>query len=106
MAVIIDYDAGNLRSVQRACREVGLAAAITADPGALLHADRIIFPGVGAAGSAMRSITGRAIGQALGRNPVPLAIPCHRILRSDGALGGFSGGLHWKELLLKMESGA
>ena len=65
MAVIIDYDAGNLRSVQRACREVGLAAAITADPGALLHADRIIFPGVGAAGSAMRSITGRGIDQAL-----------------------------------------
>ncbi len=65
MTVIIDYDAGNLRSVQRACREVGLAAQITADPGALLRAQRIIFPGVGAAGSAMRSITSRGIDQAL-----------------------------------------
>lgn len=65
MALIIDYDAGNLRSVQRACREVGLAAEITADPDALAHAERIIFPGVGAAGSAMRSITSRGIDQAL-----------------------------------------
>ena len=51
MAVIIDYDAGNLRSVQRACREVGLDAQITADPEALRRAERIIFPGVGAAAS-------------------------------------------------------
>ena len=65
MALIIDYDAGNLRSVQRACREVGLEAQITADPEALRHAERIIFPGVGAAGSAMRSITARGIDQAL-----------------------------------------
>ena len=65
MAVIIDYDAGNLRSVQRACREVGLEAEITADPEALRRAERIIFPGVGAAGAAMRSITARGIDQAL-----------------------------------------
>jgi len=65
LALIIDYDAGNLRSVQRACREVGLAAEITADPDALAHAERIIFPGVGAAGSAMRSITSRGIDEAL-----------------------------------------
>ena len=65
MALIIDYDAGNLRSVQRACREVGLTAEITADPEALAHAERIIFPGVGAAGSAMRSITSRGIDEAL-----------------------------------------
>jgi glutamine amidotransferase len=65
LAVIIDYDAGNLRSVQRACREVGLDAQITADPEALRRAERIIFPGVGAAGAAMRSITARGIDQAL-----------------------------------------
>jgi glutamine amidotransferase len=65
LALIIDYDAGNLRSVQRACREVGLTADITADPDALAHAERIIFPGVGAAGSAMRSITSRGMDQAL-----------------------------------------
>jgi glutamine amidotransferase len=65
LALIIDYDAGNLRSVQRACREVGVNAEITADPDALRRADRIIFPGVGAAGSAMRSLRARGLDQAL-----------------------------------------
>ena len=46
----------------------------------------------------------RAVGQALGRNPVPLAAPCHRVVRSDGSLGGFSGGEGWKERLLAFEA--
>jgi methylated-DNA-[protein]-cysteine S-methyltransferase len=45
----------------------------------------------------------RAVGQALGRNRIPLVIPCHRILRSDGALGGFGCGLEWKARLLALE---
>jgi len=45
----------------------------------------------------------RAVGQALGRNPVPIIIPCHRVLRSNGSLGGFSGGLDWKRRLLELE---
>jgi glutamine amidotransferase len=65
LTLIIDYDAGNLRSVQRACREVGVEAEITADPDRLRQADRIIFPGVGAAGSAMRSLRARGMDQAL-----------------------------------------
>ncbi|MGA1370807.1 MAG: imidazole glycerol phosphate synthase subunit HisH [Pseudomonadales bacterium] len=74
MAIIIDYDAGNLRSVQRACREVGLDATITADPDAVRRADRIIFPGVGAAGPAMRSITARGIDVAL-REAIARGVP-------------------------------
>ncbi|MFU8814888.1 MAG: imidazole glycerol phosphate synthase subunit HisH [Pseudomonadales bacterium] len=65
MAVIIDYDAGNLRSVQRACHEVGVDAEISADPERLRRADRIIFPGVGAAGSAMRSLRANGMDEAL-----------------------------------------
>ena len=65
MTVIVDYDAGNLRSVQRACKEVGLSAQICADPDKLRHAERVIFPGVGAAGSAMRSMHERGLGEAL-----------------------------------------
>lgn len=65
MALIIDYDAGNLRSVQRACREVGVDARISDDPEALRHAERIIFPGVGQAGAAMRSLRARGMDQAL-----------------------------------------
>jgi methylated-DNA-[protein]-cysteine S-methyltransferase len=45
----------------------------------------------------------RAVGQALGRNPLPLYFPCHRIVKSDGTLGGFSGGKNLKENLIKME---
>lgn len=63
--IIVDYDAGNLHSVARACREVGLDVAISADPDALRAAHRVVFPGVGAAGAAMRSLTERGLDVAL-----------------------------------------
>ena len=65
MTVIVDYDAGNLRSVQRACAEVGVRADITNAPERVRAADRVIFPGVGAAGSAMRSLRARELDTAL-----------------------------------------
>jgi len=48
----------------------------------------------------------RAVGQALGRNPIPIIIPCHRVVASDGKLGGFSGGLEMKRHLLSLEASA
>ena len=48
----------------------------------------------------------RAIGTAVGKNPLMLAMPCHRILRQDGGLGGFRGGLPMKRKLLALEQGA
>lgn len=47
----------------------------------------------------------RAVGQALGSNPIPVLIPCHRVLASDGSLGGYSGrgGVRTKEALLRLE---
>ncbi len=45
----------------------------------------------------------RGVGQALGRNPLPIIIPCHRVIGSDGKLHGFGGGLKMKEYLLKLE---
>lgn len=45
----------------------------------------------------------RAAGNALGSNPMPIVVPCHRVLRSGGALGGYTGGLHRKEFLLHLE---
>lgn len=47
----------------------------------------------------------RAVGTACATNPLPLVWPCHRILRSDGGLGGYRGGLEAKKQLLAMESG-
>jgi len=45
----------------------------------------------------------RAVGQALKRNPIPIIIPCHRIIRDDGTIGGFSMGVNIKERLLVLE---
>jgi methylated-DNA-[protein]-cysteine S-methyltransferase len=45
----------------------------------------------------------RAAGNALGSNPIPIVIPCHRVLRSGGALGGYGGGLPRKRWLLELE---
>jgi methylated-DNA-[protein]-cysteine S-methyltransferase len=45
----------------------------------------------------------RAAGGAMGRNPIPLVIPCHRVVAAGGALGGFGGGLEMKRALLDLE---
>ena len=48
----------------------------------------------------------RAVGSACGANPIPLLVPCHRVVASDGGLGGFSGGLDIKRALLRAEGHA
>jgi methylated-DNA-[protein]-cysteine S-methyltransferase len=45
----------------------------------------------------------RAVGNALGRNPIPVIVPCHRVIRSDASLGGYTGGLGIKQHLLTLE---
>lgn len=45
----------------------------------------------------------RAVGNALGKNPVPIVVPCHRVVASGGRLGGFTGGLDFKRKLLAIE---
>ncbi|VAX31627.1 Methylated-DNA--protein-cysteine methyltransferase [hydrothermal vent metagenome] len=45
----------------------------------------------------------RAVGQALGKNPLPIILPCHRIIQSDGKLGGYSSGVGIKRRLLDLE---
>ena len=47
----------------------------------------------------------RAVGNALGANPVPIVVPCHRIIHADQSIGGFSSGLRWKRHLLTIERG-
>jgi methylated-DNA-[protein]-cysteine S-methyltransferase len=76
----------------------------------VLQAARAIPPGqVATYGQIGRRIgrprAARAIGQALGSNPVPIVVPCHRVLASDGSLGGYSGrgGVRTKRRLLQLE---
>lgn len=47
----------------------------------------------------------RAVGSACGANPLPIVVPCHRVVRSDGTAGGYAGGLAVKQRLLDLESG-
>ena len=48
----------------------------------------------------------RAVGLACGSNPIPVLVPCHRVIAANGKLGGFSGGLDWKRRLLALECAA
>lgn len=56
------------------------------------------------AASVGRPGAARAVGRANATNRLPLVVPCHRVIAADGSLGGFSGGLHLKERLLRHES--
>jgi methylated-DNA-[protein]-cysteine S-methyltransferase len=48
----------------------------------------------------------RATGNALGANPMPIVVPCHRVVRGGGKMGGYTGGIERKELLLTLERGS
>lgn len=65
MITLIDYNAGNLTSVRRALDHLGIPSRITADPETVRRADRLIFPGVGAAGAAMSVLRQRGLDAAL-----------------------------------------
>jgi methylated-DNA-[protein]-cysteine S-methyltransferase len=59
------------------------------------------YAGVATEAGSPRAV--RAAGNALGANPMPVVVPCHRVLRSGGALGGYTGGVERKEFLLRLE---
>jgi glutamine amidotransferase len=65
MITIVDYEAGNLTSVYRALKHLGVDAKISADPEEIKSAEKIIFPGVGHAESAMKSLKSRGLDEAL-----------------------------------------
>ncbi|HYP49222.1 MAG TPA: methylated-DNA--[protein]-cysteine S-methyltransferase, partial [Thermoleophilaceae bacterium] len=59
------------------------------------------YAGVAKGAGSPRAV--RAAGNALGSNPMPVVVPCHRVLHSGGGLGGYTGGLERKEFLLELE---
>lgn len=65
MIAIVDYEAGNLTSVERALKKLQLSCRVTPDPEVIIKAERVIFPGVGAAGKAMEVLKARGLDQAL-----------------------------------------
>ena len=68
---------------------------------AIQFGDVSTYAGVAEAAGSPRAV--RAAGNALGANPMPVVVPCHRVLRTGGALGGYTGGLERKEFLLRLE---
>ncbi len=58
------------------------------------------------AGRVKRPPAGRAVGAAIGRNPISIVIPCHRVIGSDGTLTGYAGGTDRKQWLLRHEASA
>jgi O-6-methylguanine DNA methyltransferase len=71
--------------------------------GALLEIPRGEVRTYGEIAQAVGCRSARAVGQAVGANPVPVLVPCHRVVASGGQLGGFSGGLDLKVQLLGLE---
>ena len=88
--VVLDGVGGFSREVLTACREIKFG-------------QRITYSGL--AQKAGRPAASRAVGNALAQNPLPLIIPCHRVLRTNGKMGGFSapGGISFKKRLLALE---
>lgn len=88
-----------------------LAARGTAFQQAVWRALLDIAPGATAsygevAAAAGRPGAARAVGQAVGSNPISIVVPCHRVIGADGSLTGFGGGLHRKVWLLEHEGAA
>jgi methylated-DNA-[protein]-cysteine S-methyltransferase len=82
------YLAGFTREVLRATARIGFGEVST-------------YAGVAAEAGSPRAV--RAAGNALGANPMPVVVPCHRVLRTGGSLGGYTGGVERKEFLLRLE---
>lgn len=88
--VVLDGFSVFQRRVLQACRRIGYGERVSYSA----LARRLGRPGAA-----------RAVGNALAKNPLPLIIPCHRVVRSDGEIGGFSaiGGIELKEKMLELE---
>src|SRR3989304_1853798 len=74
MITIVDYNAGNIRSVQRACAEVGAEVLVSGEPAVIAKANKIIFPGVGAAASAMEHLKKTGLDKAI-KNAFNAGVP-------------------------------
>ena len=89
MIAILDYEAGNLTSVERAVRHLGFACRISREPAEILGAERLIFPGVGAAGKAMEVLRatglGRTLAQAVaaGKPVLGICLGCQVVLEAS-----------------------
>jgi O-6-methylguanine DNA methyltransferase len=81
-----------------AFREAVYRALLAVRPGAVVTYGEL-------AAAAGRPRAARAVGSAMAENPIPVVVPCHRVVRSDGSLGRYGDDERWKPLLLTLEGG-
>lgn len=99
MIAILDYEAGNLTSVERAVRRLGFPCAVTRDLAEIAAAERVIFPGVGAAGQAMEVLKRLALDRALqqavasGKPVLGICLGCQVVLEASQENGATCLGL-------------
>ncbi len=79
----------------------GFAVGVLRATAAVPYGSTSTYRDVAAAAGSPRAA--RAAGNALGRNPIPIIVPCHRVLHASGGLGGYAGGLERKRTLLSIE---
>jgi len=100
---LTEYFAGELRSFDLKMRPTGTAFQLQV----LAELQKIPYGTTTSYGDIARRIgrpkAVRAVGAANGRNPIPIIIPCHRVIGSNGKLTGFGGGIPTKEALLRLE---
>jgi len=99
-----EYFAGSRRSFELALDwqlTAGFVRAVLERTAAIPFGETRTYGEVAAEAGSPRAF--RAAGRALGANPIPIVVPCHRVLRSGGALGGYGGGLDVKRELLQLE---
>jgi methylated-DNA-[protein]-cysteine S-methyltransferase len=79
----------------------GFTRAVLRETAQIRFGDTSTYAAVASGAGSPRAV--RAAGNALGANPMPVIVPCHRVLRTGGALGGYTGGVERKEFLLRLE---
>ena len=79
----------------------GFTRAVLRETARIRFGDTSTYAAVADGAGSPRAV--RAAGNALGANPMPVVVPCHRVLRTGGALGGYTGGVERKEFLLRLE---
>ena len=100
---LIEYFGGRRRefSVPLDLRGTEFQLSVWREIAAIRYGETCTYGGIADAAGRPRAV--RAVGTATGNNPVPIVIPCHRIIAAQGRLGGFSGGLDVKRRLLALE---
>ena len=100
------YFAGTLTTftvpLDRAARESSFSSAVHHAISTIPYGHTVTYGDLAAMAGHPRAV--RAVGSACGKNPLPVVVPCHRVIRADGSLGHYTGGTEYKEALLALET--